>query len=42
MLEVAFGDWLELTPGLQLVPNWDDDLEMAPGFRIRFAKAMRF
>ena len=36
------GEWLEITPDLQLVRNRDNDLEIVPGLRLRLAKTFGF
>lgn len=37
-----FGDWLEITPDLQLIRNRENDLETVPGLRLRVVKAFVF
>ena len=40
--KVRIGEWLEITPDLQLIRNRDNDLETVPGLRLRVSKAFIF
>ena len=38
----CFGEWLEITPDLQLIRSHDNDVEIVPGLRLRVVKAFVF
>ena len=40
--KVRIGEWLEITPDLQLIRNREEEIEIVPGLRLRVFKTFVF